>query len=180
MIKEELEQEAKEYLRGQTQLNGGGLFACNVKNLLVGFAEPKEKRIEELEQKLEQTEKDLADYQFNYPTIKELEQENAELKKKLKEKLKNIADKDLSFVAKFDALEKENTELKSGCGMCYRKDKEQLTKAKEIIENIIRVTWGEGWSYSLDWKVKAEQFLKGEQQDKWINPVTTTNDPFVR
>ena len=31
-------------------------------------------------------------------------------------------------------LEKENAELKSGCGMCYRKDKEQLTKAKEIIK----------------------------------------------
>ena len=36
---------------------------------------------------------------------------------------------------------------------------QQLTKAKEIIKNIIRVTWGEGWNYSLDWKVKAEQFL---------------------
>lgn len=44
--------------------------------------------------------------------IMELEKENAELKKKLKEKLKTIADKDLSFVAKFDALEKENAELK--------------------------------------------------------------------
>lgn len=38
-----------------------------------------EEKIEELEQKLEQTEKDLADYQFNYPTIKELQKENAEL-----------------------------------------------------------------------------------------------------
>lgn len=36
----------------------------------------------------------------------------------------------------------------------------KLTEAKEIIENIIRVTWGEGWNYSLDWKVKADQFLK--------------------
>ena len=35
-----------------------------------------------------------------------------------------------------------------------------LTEAKELIENIIRVTWGEGWNYSLDWKVKAEAFLK--------------------
>lgn len=33
-------------------------------------------------------------------------------------------------------------------------------QAKELIKNIIRVTWGEGWSYSLDWKVKAEKFLK--------------------
>ena len=38
----------------------------------------------ELEQKLEQTEKDLADYQFNYPSIKELSKENAELKAELK------------------------------------------------------------------------------------------------
>lgn len=36
----------------------------------------------------------------------------------------------------------------------------KLTEAKEIIENIIRVTWGEGWNYDLGWKVKAEQFLK--------------------
>lgn len=40
----------------------------------------KGERIAELEQKLEQTEKDLADYQFNYPKIKELEKENERLK----------------------------------------------------------------------------------------------------
>ena len=45
--------------------------------------EGKRKRIEELEQKLEQTEKDLTDYQFNYPKIKDLEKENAELKLEL-------------------------------------------------------------------------------------------------
>ena len=33
------------------------------------------------------------------------------------------------------------------------------SKAKELLKNIIRVTWSEGWNYSLDWKVKAEQFL---------------------
>ena len=38
--------------------------------------------------------------------------------------------------------------------------KDKLEVAKNIIRNIIRVTWGEGWSYSLDVKVKAEQFLK--------------------
>ena len=40
-----------------------------------------QKEIKDLEQKLEQAEKDLTDYQFNYPSIKELEKENAELKK---------------------------------------------------------------------------------------------------
>ena len=43
--------------------------------------EQAEKRIADLERKLEQTEKDLSDYQFNYPTIKELQKENADLKK---------------------------------------------------------------------------------------------------
>lgn len=38
--------------------------------------------------------------------------------------------------------------------------KAKLVEAKEIIKNIIRTTWGEGWNYSLDWKVKAEQFLE--------------------
>lgn len=37
----------------------------------------------ELEVKLEQTEKALEDYQFNYPSIKELEQENAALKNEI-------------------------------------------------------------------------------------------------
>lgn len=35
-----------------------------------------------------------------------------------------------------------------------------LKQIKDLIRNIIRVTWGEGWNYSLDVKVKAEQFLK--------------------
>ena len=41
-----------------------------------------------------------------------------------------------------------------------QKQSDQLTEAKEIIKNILRVTYGEGWNYSLDWKVKAEAFLK--------------------
>lgn len=56
----------------------------------------------------------------------------------------------------------------------------QLSKAKELIQNLIRVTWGEGWSYSLDWKVKAEQFLNSELQSKWINPARTTNDNEIK
>ena len=40
------------------------------------------------------------------------------------------------------------------------KNKEQLTKAKEIIKRLLKATYGEGWNYSLDVKVKAEDFLK--------------------
>lgn len=46
----------------------------------------------------------------------------------------------------------------------FNKKSSQLTEAKELIKNIIRVTWGEGWNYSLDWKVKAEQFLKEAEE----------------
>ena len=67
-------------------------------------------------------------------------------------------------------LEKEYTELQeqyANFGAALNTEyaieeqlKVKLVEAKEIIENIVRVTWGEGWNYSLDWKVKAEQFLK--------------------
>ena len=53
---------------------------CKLERAYICGRRKSEKQIAELEQKLEQTEKDLADYQFNYPTIKELEKENAEAK----------------------------------------------------------------------------------------------------
>lgn len=62
----------------------------------------------ELENKLEQTEKALADYQFNYPSIKELEQENAALKNEIVN-LKGVIE---SLSEQRDGLEKENAELK--------------------------------------------------------------------
>ena len=63
---------------------------------------------------------------------------------------------------KIKELEKKNKKLESDFRICEKNADtyyDQLTKAKDLIENIIRVTWGEGWNYSLDWKIKAEQFL---------------------
>ena len=54
---------------------------------------------------------------------------------------------------------------KCGNPMTDNQNKEQLNKAKDLIRNIIRVTWKEGWNYSLDWKVKAEEFLKESKND---------------
>ncbi len=70
---------------------------------------------EELEQKLEQTEKDLTDYQFNYPKIKDLEKEKCELLGIIQGKDKAI--KDLEWQLKEvlednDNYQKENAELK--------------------------------------------------------------------
>lgn len=41
---------------------------------------------------------------------------------------------------------------------------DEINEAKELIKNLIRVTWDEGWNYSLDWKVKAEAFIKETEQ----------------
>ena len=77
--------------------------------------------------------------------VKELEKENAELIHAIAELRREKDNLNIHTKAQEKLAE-------------YRGD--QLTKAKDLIENIIRVTWGEGWNYSLDWKVKAEQFLK--------------------
>ena len=91
--------------------------------------------------------------------IKELEQKNKELEKRL-----------VFARAEFQRQYKENADLKETiadieknfriCESNADTNYDQLTKAKDLIKNIKRVTWEEGWNYSLDWKVKAEQFLK--------------------
>ena len=79
-----------------------------------------------------------------------------------------MADRMYDLENQMKQLEKENAELKSGCGMCYRKDKEQLTKAKEIIKYLcgmvrelnkpnVQLT---DVDYSLS---EAEQFLKDSE-----------------
>lgn len=77
-------------------------------------------------------------------------------------------------------LKKENKELKAiNEGYCRSRDRlasiglptfmscketvNKLKEAKDLIRNLLRVTYGEGWNYSLDVKVKAEQFLEGER-----------------
>ena len=76
-------------------------------------------KIMELEHKLEQTEKDLTDYQFNYPTIKELEKENKEAKGLLNEmrialrQTKDGAKYNVSLLEDVDKLLKEIEKWKS-------------------------------------------------------------------
>ena len=83
--------------------------------------------------------------------IQNLKKENAELKTNYKVLSCSVGDWE-ELQEKYEKEQRENNGLS-----------DQLAQAKEIIKNIIRVTWGEGWNYSLDWKVKAEQFLKKEQ-----------------
>jgi hypothetical protein len=60
-------------------------------------------------------------------------------------------------------IEKHNkiVELKIRLANWQKYEKENK-EAKDLIRNLLRVTYGEGWNYSLDWKVKAEEFLKEE------------------
>jgi hypothetical protein len=98
-----------------------------------------EKENAELERKLEQTEKDLADYQFNYPTIKELQKENAELKAHHKSVCDTLT----------------NT---------HRNLREQLIEAKEIIRELLNSCFGyNSKTVNYEVKVKAEQFLKEDE-----------------
>ena len=119
MTKEELEQEAYLFAKNSKDVQ---TFECGFdiafKSYLAG-AEPREKRIEELEKENKVLAQNLEDTEILNKTYKK---KNEELKKKLKEELKTIADKDLSFVARFDALEKENAELdcqKNRNKFCY-------------------------------------------------------------
>ena len=63
MTMDELKQEVKEYLRFQTQLNGGGIFHCNILNLILGFAEPKERQIAELRNEIADLKNQVKYYQ---------------------------------------------------------------------------------------------------------------------
>lgn len=130
-----------------------------------------EEKIKELEQKLEQTEKDLADYQFNYPTIKELKKENAELRKvaefqqssnmsrhfenkQLKEGLAvgSTFNKALNSMNK--NLEEERDKYRN---MVFDKD-DQLTKAKEILKAVVDFYP----TMTATILLEAEQFLNSE------------------
>jgi hypothetical protein len=104
-----------------------------------------EEYIKSLEQKLEQTEKDLADYQFNYPKIKELEKENAELK----EELKNWKDEWQEQVQK--AIDE---------GYARTQQTIQLTKATELIEDMYDKIPASHSDYYRDVMERARQFLK--------------------
>ena len=114
------------------------------------LCEAYENKIAELEQKLEQTEKDLADYQFNYPTIKELQKENAELKE---------------FVNAPHTKGRKTTRgdyIKTVWDLS-----KQLTKAKELLERLLITSCNSdvlnllpNCSEVLRVRVEAEQFLK--------------------
>ena len=116
------------------------LFERNT--ILLNENERLKKENAELECKLEETEKDLADYQFNYPSIKELSKENAELKR----------------------------HLEKDCCTCWKADNQlgeknkQLAQAREILQEYVRINLMPPIERNFDDEIKlfkqAEQFLE--------------------
>ena len=111
--------------------------------------------------------------------IKELEQENTELKTKkipqLERRIASIRGSHSVDTKKLNArteqverLKKENAELKSkkGCESCTKFDEVQLTNAKEIIREFVEwATWqGSNCPNFKSIQDKAEQFLKENEE----------------
>ena len=87
----------------------------------------------------------------------DLQKENKELKSELTKK----ADTNHSLVEQMADLENENAELKSGCGLCYSRDKEKLAQAKDLIKRLCElVDFLNEDNVKEPVIKKAEQFLK--------------------
>ncbi len=124
----DMKDRAREYLRRQTQLNGGGLFHCNILNLILGFAE----------------------------------QETKELKKNYEDSLIacGVLKAKVDTLAQPSLLESMQDALITTQKVVNEKQKEQLSKAKEIIKTYYEDNFDEAEFYSL--RKKAEQFLNSE------------------
>ena len=151
MTREEIKQEAEERVNICTPYHTGSF----IQGYIAG-AEPRENKIAdikancdlaiegrdvkimELERKLEQTEKDLADYQFNYPSIKKLEQENNKLLDVINGQDVKIAD-----------LEKQNKKLQ---------DRLELYKKAFCVF----VNWADECDFGYDNIPDAYEKYKGE------------------
>jgi len=146
---------------------------------MVDGAEPREKRIADLEKENAELKEKSSRQSKNYKCdVGKLLEENAEWKKR-NETLKDALEHARKVYG--DDLEKsykEIAELKEAIkhfNPCSEWNDDvhdcefrhyameygsKLTKATDLLKKVIKVTWGEGWNYSLDVKVEAEQFIK--------------------
>lgn len=175
MSKEELEKEAEEWAKDHHYYNGTvkGYVSerDSVINAYLASAEPREKQIADLEEKLVNANNQLEDRDLEI--------------KKLKETYKKQRNK------RIDGLQKENAELKetlktyNGCGdwdndfhTCrvylqheeLQECMEQLTKAKEHIQTLISclIDWVQKSDKDYQYIAEAEQFLRETDIDNAI------------
>ena len=152
MTKEKLKQEAEEKYNERLKQNGIKVEYRNGTYVdgYMDSAEPREKRIEELEEENKVLAQNLEDTEILNKTyekrFKDLEKENAELKEKLK------PENCIEYLARGGYVK----------FLCENgNEHEQLTKAKEIISEYIRLANLEKEDTIAIWQLyhKAEQFL---------------------
>lgn len=128
MTKEELEKEAYQFLIQATKDKKLLYFGGNLEEILADFAEPREKRIAELEEENKVLAQNLEDTEILNNTYEKrfdnLEKENTELKENLDEKNNTVHN--------LDVMNKEALRY-------YGEVNDQLTKAKEIIKRLLNV-----------------------------------------
>jgi alanyl-tRNA synthetase len=203
MTKEELEKEADDYVAdtntGVCEIEGIETFICDgegnaidadsiAKSAYIAGAEPREKRIEELEKEIKRLETELAitdnDREHNYyecldlyKKVEELEKENAELKKVAEfqqssnmsrhfenKKLKEVLAVGSTFNKALNSMNKSLEEKRDKYRNMVFDKNDKLTKAKEIIKSLIstlELIDGEQ-IYELSDVKEAERFLKEE------------------
>ena len=150
MTKEELKQEAENKLDEWTDPNMGcceGYCYSEVADFMFRFSEPREKRIEELEAKIDELKSNsgYVAYIERGHKIYELEQENAELKEKLGNIQMQKAGEKSDLVWKLKTANEQKTD--------------KLTKATEIIRGLLSCLYSVEYDRVSDLE-QAEQFLK--------------------
>ena len=151
MTKEELEKEAEELYE---DWYAHKLGAISIIGVICKMAEPREKRIAELEKENAELRK-IAEFQQSSNMSRHFEN------KKIKEGLAvgSILNKGLNSLNK--ALEEERDKYRN---LVFDKDK-QLTNAKEIIKNLLILKNDHYGNTKMEWRVEvteqAEQFLRG-------------------
>jgi septal ring factor EnvC (AmiA/AmiB activator) len=105
------------------------------------------------EKELGKLEGKLADLTSEYYELENLKNNEIAELKAYNEKL---LDSDIEKHNKIVELQNRNGELAGQKSSLER----WLGEAKKIIKRLIKATYGEGWNYSLQVKVEAEQFLK--------------------
>ena len=167
MTEEEIEKKAEEYsYKDEIQdafIAGTKLMQEDI-NRLLDVINNQDVKIADLKKMLAEQYPDLKQsLDWANEREKELNKKIADLEKQIKVLEQNLEDTEICN----KALEIQREDLKKknkwySEQVCFKECAEvrgQLEQAKQIIKNIIRVTWSEGWNYSLDVKEKAEHFL---------------------
>ena len=153
MTVEEIKKFAKEYVQNNTDKSVNSFIGEQLQKAFIeGTDFMYYSNNEELRRQLTEKGKQIAELKAQ---IEKLETYNEKL-------LDSDIEKHNKIVELKEKLEIEQNARGDWFGKAVTKDR-QLTEAKDLIRNLLRVTYGEGWNYSLDVKVKAEEFLREEK-----------------